>query len=45
MILALQSAPNPQIRRRSVKGRLIARVIGALCAELLSGFVGGLMSR
>ncbi|WP_206669729.1 hypothetical protein [Paenibacillus luteus] len=45
MILALQSAPNPQIRRRTPKGRLIARIIGTLLAEVVSGFVGGLISR
>lgn len=44
MILALQSAPN-HVVRRTPRGRLIARVCGALLAELVRGFFGGLVAR
>lgn len=46
MILTLQSSsPSNHVVRRTSRGRFIARACGMLLAELVRGFISGLVAR
>jgi hypothetical protein len=46
MILALQSSsPSNHVVRRTPRGRFIARVCGALLAEIVRGFLASWVTR